>query len=68
MSGVFCYFLFFFKVKSGVFLHNRVATLITTRLVQGSAANRILPIKQNLAVVRGNTASISYWPVCASLI
>ena len=26
----FCYFLFFFKVNSGVFLHNRVATLMGT--------------------------------------
>jgi len=28
MSRVFYYFLFFFKVNSGVFLYNRVATLI----------------------------------------
>jgi len=27
MSGVFIIFWGFFKVKSGVFLHNRVATL-----------------------------------------
>jgi len=27
MSGVIYYFLVFFKVDSGVFLHNRVATL-----------------------------------------
>jgi len=30
MSGVCYYFLDFFKVNSGVFLHNRVATLHVT--------------------------------------
>jgi len=30
MSGFFYYFLFFFKVNSGGFLHNRVATLLRT--------------------------------------
>jgi len=28
MSGYFYHFLFFFKVNSGVFLHNRVVTLV----------------------------------------
>ena len=30
MSRVFYYFLFFFKVNYGVFVHNRVATLHET--------------------------------------
>jgi len=32
MSGFFYHFLFFFKVNSGVFLHNRVATLVVIQL------------------------------------
>jgi len=32
MSGVFYYFLFFFKVNSGVFLHNKVATLVLCKI------------------------------------
>jgi len=31
MSGVLYYFLFFFKVNSGDFLHNRVAKLLKTQ-------------------------------------
>jgi len=32
MSGVFYYFLFFFKVNSGVFLHNSVVTVTVVQV------------------------------------
>ena len=52
MSGVFYYFLFFFKVDSGVFLFNRVATMVA-----------LLSIVVNV-VLEKNVQGVTIWWAC----